>query len=61
VRIEAAIVEYHRANAELQALRTSAVFVRDLVLGSAGGSTSLAASLVEEVENQINTVATNGV
>jgi predicted ABC-class ATPase len=37
------------------------MFVWDLVLGSAGGSTSLAASLAEEVENQINTVATNGV
>jgi hypothetical protein len=45
-------------------LRTSAALVLDLVLGEAGGLSSLATSLsmvVEKVENWINTTATNGV
>jgi hypothetical protein len=58
------MAEHHQPNAELEALRTFAAFVRDLVLVRADRSSSLAASLyivVEEVENRINTVATNGV
>jgi hypothetical protein len=52
------------ANAELEALQTSTMFVWDLVLGSTGVSSSLVTSLAmvaEEVENWINTVAANGV
>jgi hypothetical protein len=49
---------------KLEALRASAALVRDLVLGGAGGSSSLVASLatvVEEVGKRINAIATNGV
>jgi hypothetical protein len=59
-----AMVEQRRANAELEALWTSVVFVQDLVLGSTSGSSSLVASLamvVEEVENRIDTTTANGV
>jgi hypothetical protein len=34
------MAEQRRANAELETLQTSAVFVRDLVLGGAGGRSS---------------------
>jgi hypothetical protein len=52
-----------RANDKLEALRASAALVSDLVLGDTDGSSSLVTSLAkvaEEVENQINTAATNG-
>jgi hypothetical protein len=58
------MAEQRRANAKLEALWTFAAFVWDLVLGSAGGSSSLEASLAmvaEEVENRINTTVANGV
>jgi hypothetical protein len=58
------MAEQRRVNAKLEALWTFTVFVWDLVLGSAGGSSSLEASLAmvaEEVENRINTTVANGV
>jgi glyoxylate carboligase len=58
------MVEQRRVNVELEALWTSTAFIRDLVLVSTGGSSSLVASLAmvaDEVENWINTAATNGV
>jgi hypothetical protein len=51
-------------DAELEALRTSAALVQDLVLGEVGGPSSLVMSLsmvVEEVENWINATAPNAV
>jgi hypothetical protein len=58
------IAERHQVDVELEVLRAFATLVRDLVLGGAGRSSSLAASLamvVEEVEKQINAVAAIGV
>jgi uncharacterized protein with NRDE domain len=58
------LAEHRQADAELEALRTSAAFVQDLILGDASGSSSLAMSLVmaaEEVEKRVNVAATNGV
>jgi hypothetical protein len=52
------------AEAELEALRSSTVRVQDLVLGDVDGSSSLVTSMpavVERLEGQIDTVATNGV
>jgi hypothetical protein len=57
------MAEQCRVNAELEALQTSVSSVRDLVLGHASGSSSLAASLamvVKEVENRVNTTVANG-
>jgi hypothetical protein len=51
-------------NAELEALQTSGRVVWDLILGEAGGPSSLVTSLsmvAKEDENRINTVATYGV
>jgi hypothetical protein len=62
--LEATLAERRQADAELEALRTSAAFVRDLILGDASGSSSLAMSLVmvaEEVEKRVNVATTNGV
>jgi hypothetical protein len=58
------LAERRQADAELEALRTSAAFVRDLILGDASGSSSLTMSLsmaAEEVEKRVNVAATNGV
>jgi hypothetical protein len=52
------------ADAGLEALRTSAVWVQDLVLGSVDGSSSLAAFMsttMELLECWIDVAATNGV
>jgi hypothetical protein len=51
-------------DAELEALWVPAALVRDLVIGGASGSSSLAASLAmvaDEVEKWINATATIGV
>jgi hypothetical protein len=51
-------------DAKLEAQRTSAALVWDLILGEAGRLSSLVTSLsmvVEETENRINTAAANGV
>jgi hypothetical protein len=48
----------------LDALRTSAILILDLVLGDVGGPSSLAASLsmaAELLEDWIDTATTNGV
>jgi hypothetical protein len=63
-RLEAALAERRQVDAELEALRTSATLVWDVILGEAGGPSSLATSLsmvAEEVENWINTTVANGV
>jgi hypothetical protein len=63
-RLEAALAERRQVDAELEALRTSATLVWDVILGEAGGPSSLVMSLsmvAEEVENWINTTAANGV
>jgi hypothetical protein len=63
-RLEAVLAERRQVDAELEGLWTSVALVRDLILGEAGGPSSLATSLsmvVEEAENRINTVAINGV
>jgi hypothetical protein len=52
------------ADAELETLRTSAVRVQDFMLGSANGSSSLAASIstvTELLKGQISTATTDGV
>jgi hypothetical protein len=59
-----ALAEQCQADAELEALWTSAALVWDLVLGKASGPSSLVMSLSmaeEEVENRINIAAANGV
>jgi hypothetical protein len=62
--LEAALAERCQADAELEALRTSATLVWDLILGEATEPSSLGMSLsmvVEEDENRINTATANGV
>jgi hypothetical protein len=56
--------EWREADAELEALQTSAARVQGLVLDNIDGLSSLAASLsmvVELLEGQIDTTTTNGV
>jgi hypothetical protein len=63
-RLEVVLAEHCQMDTELEALRTSVVFVWDLILGDGSGSSSLAASLsmvAEEVEKWVNAVAANGV
>jgi uncharacterized protein with NRDE domain len=58
------LAEWRQVDAELEAIWTSTTLVWDLVLGEAGLPSSLVTSLsmaAEDVENQINTVTTNGV
>jgi hypothetical protein len=62
--LEAVLAERCQMDVELEALRTSASFVWDMILGDASGSSSLAASLsivAEEVEKWVNAAATNGI
>jgi hypothetical protein len=63
-RLQEELVARREVNAELEALRTSAERVRDLVLGNIDELSSLAASLsavVELLEGRVDTTATNGV
>jgi hypothetical protein len=60
----AELTEQSQVDTELEALRTSAALVRDLVLGNIDGPSTLAVSLsmvVESFEDRINTMAANGV
>jgi hypothetical protein len=63
-QLEMGIAERHQVDAELEALRASAILVQDVVLSVIDGPSSLAASLsmaVERLEDWIHTVAANGV
>jgi hypothetical protein len=58
------LAERRQVDAELEALRTTVVFVCDLILGDTNGSSSLVASLsmmAYEVEKWVNAMAANGV
>jgi hypothetical protein len=60
----AELTEQSQVDTELEALRTSATLVRDLVLGNIDGPSTLAVYLsmvVESFEDRINTMAANGV
>jgi hypothetical protein len=63
-RLKVVLAECHQADAELEALWTSTAIVRDLILGDASRSSSLAASLAlmaEEVVKWVNAMTANGV
>jgi hypothetical protein len=63
-QLQEELVARREVNAELEALRTSAERVRDLVLGNIDELSSLAASLsavVELLEGLVDTTAANGV
>jgi hypothetical protein len=63
-QLRAELATHREANAELEALRTLATLIRDLVLDNIDGSSSLVASLsmvIELLEHQINTTAANRV
>jgi hypothetical protein len=62
-RLEAELTARRQVNAELEALRTSAARVQDLVLDNIDGPSSLAMSLsmvAELLEGQINVTSANG-
>jgi hypothetical protein len=62
-QLRAMLAERQEADVELEALRTSATWLRDLVLDGADGSSSLAASLttvMKLLEGHIDAAAANG-